>query len=148
VVAEIALPSKSTGAPMTYMHKGVQYIVTAVATREHPAELVALAVPPKGQHFNAAVPETIVAAAKMPAVNSNGGDFNNGRRVYESNCANCHGLKGEGVRDLAPALKGLSDVNAVTQRVKQGGVNMPPMQTMISAEQIRDVSFFVTSAFK
>jgi mono/diheme cytochrome c family protein len=84
----------------------------------------------------------------MPAVNSNGGDFNNGRRVYESNCANCHGLKGEGVRDLAPALKGLSDVNAVTQRVKQGGVNMPPMQTMISAEQIRDVSFFVTSAFK
>ena len=45
VVAEIELPSKASGAPMTYMHEGRQYIVIAVATREHPAELVALALP-------------------------------------------------------------------------------------------------------
>lgn len=148
VVAEIELPSKSTGAPMTYMHKGVQYVVTAVSTREHPAELVALAIPPKGKHFNAPVPEAIVAAAKRPTAANNGGDFNNGRRVFESNCASCHGLKGDGVRDVGPAIKGLGDVVAVTQRVQQGGVNMPAMQTMLTQEQIRDVSFFVVNGLK
>ena len=45
VVAEIELPSKATGAPMTYLHEGRQYIVIAVATQRHPAELVALALP-------------------------------------------------------------------------------------------------------
>src|SRR5690606_33436250 len=45
VVAEIELPSKASAAPMSYMHNGHQYIVIAVATTDHPAELVALALP-------------------------------------------------------------------------------------------------------
>lgn len=146
VVAEVELPSKSTGAPMTYMHKGTQYIVTAVATREHPAELVALAVPPRGQRFNAAAPAPRLAARASGAAVA--GDFNYGRRVYESNCANCHGLRGDGVRDVGPAIKGLTDMNAVAQRVRQGGINMPPMQTLLTSEQIRDVSYFVVSGLK
>jgi quinoprotein glucose dehydrogenase len=32
------------GTPMTYMHQGKQYVVVAVGTN-HPAELVALALP-------------------------------------------------------------------------------------------------------
>jgi quinoprotein glucose dehydrogenase len=147
VIAEVELPSKSTGAPMTYMHKGVQYIVTAVATRDHPAELVALAVPPKGKHFNAPVPELIALAATKKA-DSNGGDFNNGRRVFESNCASCHGLRGEGVRDVGPSIQGQSDLPGVTKRVQQGGVNMPAMQSMLTPMQIRDVSYFVVSGLK
>jgi quinoprotein glucose dehydrogenase len=147
VVAEIELPSKSTGAPMTYMYKGVQYLVTAVSTREHPAELVALAIPPKGQHFNAPVPATIAAAANRPATEG-GGDFNNGRRVYESNCASCHGMRGDGVRDVGPAIKEQNDFAAIVKRVQQGGVNMPPMQTLLNADQIRDVSFYVTAGLK
>src|SRR5690606_12030533 len=47
-VAEIELPAKASGGPMTYLHKGRQYIVIAVATQEHPAELVALALPKPG----------------------------------------------------------------------------------------------------
>ena len=39
------LPSKSTSAPMSYMHQGKQYIVIAVGTSKYPAELVALALP-------------------------------------------------------------------------------------------------------
>jgi quinoprotein glucose dehydrogenase len=148
VLAEIELPSKSTGAPMTYLYKGVQYVVTAVSTRDHPAELVALAVPPKGQHFHAAIPEAIVQTANRQADVSNGGDFNNGRRVYESNCASCHGLRGDGVRDIGPSIKGQSDLFAVTKRVQQGGVNMPAMQTMLTQAQIRDVSYFVVSGIK
>jgi hypothetical protein len=32
--------------------------------------------------------------------------------------------------------------------VQQGGVNMPPMQTLLNADQIRDVSFYVTAGLK
>ena len=42
VIAEIELPSGTTGAPMTYMHKGKQYIVVPIGARDHPAEFVAL----------------------------------------------------------------------------------------------------------
>ncbi len=44
VIAEIELPSGTTGAPMTYMHKGKQYIIVPIGARDHPAEFVALAV--------------------------------------------------------------------------------------------------------
>ena len=42
IVAEIALPARATGVPMTYMVEGRQYIVVAVAGPDHPAELIAL----------------------------------------------------------------------------------------------------------
>ncbi len=45
VVAEIPLPAGATGAPMTYLHLGRQYIVVAVADKDHAPELVALALP-------------------------------------------------------------------------------------------------------
>jgi quinoprotein glucose dehydrogenase len=45
VVAEIELPGGTTGAPMTYMSRGKQYIVVAVAWENVPAELVALTLP-------------------------------------------------------------------------------------------------------
>jgi quinoprotein glucose dehydrogenase len=45
VVATIALPAGATGAPMTYLHDGRQYIVVAVAGEDHAPELVALATP-------------------------------------------------------------------------------------------------------
>jgi quinoprotein glucose dehydrogenase len=44
-LARVELPATTNTAPMTYMHKGRQYIVLAVAGPEHPAELVALALP-------------------------------------------------------------------------------------------------------
>jgi quinoprotein glucose dehydrogenase len=45
VRAEIPLPAGTTGAPMTYLHRGKQYIVVAVGGREHDPEWVALGVP-------------------------------------------------------------------------------------------------------
>jgi quinoprotein glucose dehydrogenase len=44
VIAEIELPSGTTGAPMTYLHKGKQYIVIPGGARNHPAVFGALAV--------------------------------------------------------------------------------------------------------
>jgi quinoprotein glucose dehydrogenase len=45
IIAEHELPGGTTGAPMTYLHNGKQYIVVAVTWEKVPAELVALALP-------------------------------------------------------------------------------------------------------
>jgi quinoprotein glucose dehydrogenase len=45
VLAEVRLPAGVTGAPMTYMHRGKQYIVVAVGDRNAEPAWVALALP-------------------------------------------------------------------------------------------------------
>ena len=45
IVSELELPANQTGMPMSYMLNGKQYIVIAVGARQHPGELVALALP-------------------------------------------------------------------------------------------------------
>ena len=45
VVWETEFSAGTTGAPMTYLYKGKQYIVVAIGSTEHPAEFVALALP-------------------------------------------------------------------------------------------------------
>jgi len=47
-IAVIPLPAPTNAAPMTYLHRGRQYIVVAVASADVPAELVALALPAAG----------------------------------------------------------------------------------------------------
>jgi quinoprotein glucose dehydrogenase len=44
-LAEIRLPAGTTGAPMTYLHDGKQYIVVAVGGRDAEPEWVALSLP-------------------------------------------------------------------------------------------------------
>ncbi len=44
IVAELELPAKQTGLPMTYAIDGVQYIVVPIGDTGHPGELVALRV--------------------------------------------------------------------------------------------------------
>ena len=44
VVWEMELPGGTTGAPMTYMLDGAQYIVVAVGWHDMPGELIALAL--------------------------------------------------------------------------------------------------------
>jgi quinoprotein glucose dehydrogenase len=42
---EIDLEAGANGTPMTYSHGGRQYVVVAIGGPDHPAELVALALP-------------------------------------------------------------------------------------------------------
>ena len=44
-IAEIELPAPQTGVPMTYMSKGKQHIVIAVAGPGHSPELISLRLP-------------------------------------------------------------------------------------------------------
>src|SRR3989442_3651043 len=45
VLWEMELPAGTTGAPMTYMQNGKQYIVVATGWKDTPGELIALALP-------------------------------------------------------------------------------------------------------
>jgi quinoprotein glucose dehydrogenase len=45
VLWETEFPAGTTGAPMSYMYKGKQYIVVAIGSVERPAEFVALSLP-------------------------------------------------------------------------------------------------------
>jgi glucose dehydrogenase/alkylhydroperoxidase family enzyme len=147
VIAEIELPSKASGAPMTYLFEGRQYIVIAVATRDHPAELVALALP-RSEASSAGFEgrgATSVAAANDPAGKASPEDLRAGRAIYARSCANCHGPKGEGVSGSLSPLTGLTDVDFIKRVVSQGSVKMPPMQTLLTRRQIEQVSRFVAT---
>jgi glucose dehydrogenase len=39
------MPAGATGAPMTYMHGGKQYVVMAIGGQKYPAEFVAYSLP-------------------------------------------------------------------------------------------------------
>ena len=45
VVGELQLPAGTTGAIMTYMHQGTQYIIAPIGSTTHAAEFVALSLP-------------------------------------------------------------------------------------------------------
>jgi quinoprotein glucose dehydrogenase len=45
IVAELELPAGTTGAPITYMHNGKQFIVVAIGGQDEPPEWVALSLP-------------------------------------------------------------------------------------------------------
>jgi quinoprotein glucose dehydrogenase len=147
ILRQIELPSKPSGAPMTYMHQGKQYIVVAVATEEHPAEIVALSLrdnsTPKTPLMN-----NFVATQQNQRIILTVGEQRLGKAVFDQYCVACHGANGEGLNDLGPSLQNLFRVEQITQAVSLGGVEMPPMQTMLSEEQIDQVSRFVAAGFK
>lgn len=145
VVAEIELPSKATGAPMTYLHEGKQYIVVAVSTREHQAEYVALALPDSARARPSAPADTSVAPPPRPVFNPAAPEMRNGRQIFAASCAICHGRSGEGVAGGPPPLTSLRDAAQIRERVAKGGVQMPAMQTILTQQQIRDVSDFVAA---
>ena len=42
---ETEFPAGATGAPITYLHQGKQYVVLAIGGNQHPGEFVALSLP-------------------------------------------------------------------------------------------------------
>jgi quinoprotein glucose dehydrogenase len=143
VVAEIELPSKATGAPMTYLREGRQYIVIAVATQRHPAELVALALPNGAAGQSLASRSTAADGTSVSAIGASLSDLRAGREIYARSCAACHGAKGEGVSGNTSPLAGLSDLKFIRRVVVQGSIKMPPMRTLLTKRQIEQVSKFV-----
>lgn len=148
-VAEIELPAKASGAPMTYLHQGRQYIVIAVATQEHPAELVALALPRSEKEPSTEVNESLITGPSVTrtetpqTITASPEELQLGRTVFNQYCASCHGTQGQGMAGGAPALQNTMDLDQLMQAITQGGVEMPPMTTLLNAAEIRAVSKFV-----
>jgi quinoprotein glucose dehydrogenase len=162
VRAEITLPERASGAPMTYLHKGRQYIVIAVATQEHPAEFVALALPdpnkpaaaiassappPTDAVQPASAPSAPAPAPQAAATPPTPDELVTGRSVYARACVMCHGPAGAGIPGGPPRLAGLKDVPAMKRAIASGGANMPPMATMLTAAEIDAVAKFTAAGF-
>jgi quinoprotein glucose dehydrogenase len=148
VLAEIELPSKASGAPMTYLHEGRQYIVLAVATREHPAELVALALPGTDAANGQTLGLRQAIAENGVSIKASREDLRAGRKIYARFCAACHGAGGEGVSGSTSPLFGLTDLDLIRRVITRGSIKMPPMQTLLTKQQIEQVSRFVVVELK
>ena len=64
-----------------------------------------------------------------------------GSSVYGSQCAGCHGARGEGAS--GPALAAAAFADLVAPKVRQGGGGMPAFSGRLSAADVADVSAFV-----
>lgn len=151
VVAEIELPSKASGAPMTYWYQGHQYIVIAVATAEHPAELVALALPSAPRHWSADREPAVIEvrsqqrqAATEPELSSE--EEEQGRQLFARYCVSCHGDDGNGVSGgTAPGLGSQTEVESVIAMIRRGGVEMPALESQLTDGEIELLAEYVVT---
>ncbi|ALO47263.1 PQQ-binding-like beta-propeller repeat protein [Pseudohongiella spirulinae] len=148
VVAELTLPAKASGAPMTYWHDGFQYIVIAVSTAEHPAELVALALPDaaarasSAQNIQQAPADSGATTQPLPDLTPE--QHRLGEQVYTQYCVACHGVDGQGVNGgSAPSIRSIRNLQSIQQMVSRGGVEMPAFALQINENQIDAVSRYV-----
>ena len=68
-----------------------------------------------------------------------------GRKVFEDNCAGCHGDDGGG--GTGPELKGNSDAESADRTVNQireGGGGMPAFDDRLERQELADVAAYVT----
>jgi alcohol dehydrogenase (cytochrome c) len=66
-----------------------------------------------------------------------------GKRIFTTNCAVCHGDDGKGGHTGGAPLDKIADFNAAIQTVTAGRNNMPSFRSSFTPEQIRDVSAYV-----
>jgi mono/diheme cytochrome c family protein len=69
-------------------------------------------------------------------------DISAGQKIFNENCSLCHGLQGQGDHG-GPALTSVSDLEKVMRAVREGGIQMPPLGSTLTPEEIQDVSTYV-----
>ncbi len=145
------LPTFVTGAPMTYMHKGRQYVVVAVSGAGKPAELIALTLdgmsengaPPAGGVLATAAPPSSTAAAA--AITASPEELALGKAQFAARCATCHGAEGKGAS--GPMLTGRTDFANIARVVAQGQGEMPAIGAAMSAAEIDAVAKYVVKTW-
>ena len=73
-------------------------------------------------------------------------DLVEGKRIFTTNCAVCHGDDGKGGHTGGAPLDKLRDLDAAIATVTNGRNNMPSFRNAFAPEQIRDVSVYVVEA--
>ena len=93
VVWETELPGGTTGAPMTYMAGGVQYLVVPIGAKDHPAEWVTFAL--SGTPLSLTTKATPVAPWAPKRLLTDGSysaeQAVRGASAYSTSCGSCHG---------------------------------------------------------
>ncbi len=147
VVSEFKLPGLTSGAPMTYMHRGRQYIAVALSAQGQTAELVVLSLP--GARMPSADGAVATASAGAPAdpqetVTATPAQLAMGRELYDRSCAMCHGASGRGIQGgSAPALTTTGSLTDVKNFITRGAPEMPGFGTTLTADQIDAIARYV-----
>ncbi|HTR37611.1 MAG TPA: PQQ-binding-like beta-propeller repeat protein [Bryobacteraceae bacterium] len=144
VIWQMDLPVGLTGGPMTYMADGKQMIVLPIGGKGYGAGWVALAL--TGQE---APVVTSAPSGGNVAASFNPAQAQQGRMVFETKCATCHGARVEG-GEHAPALTGntfWSQWDQQTARALYGRIisTMPPDApgTLSESDTIDVVSYIL-----
>jgi quinohemoprotein ethanol dehydrogenase len=74
-------------------------------------------------------------------------DLERGADLYRQTCLPCHGEDGRGGHGGGAPLDSLHAVEQAAAIVREGRNNMPPFAAALTAQQILDVSAYVTKAF-
>jgi quinoprotein glucose dehydrogenase len=150
---EMDMPSLVTGAPMTYMLGGRQYIVMAVSARGKPAELIALTL--DGESANGPAPAGGVPVAAAPpstraalqAITATPEELAAGKTKFEQVCGICHGQDGKGLAGgAAPAITGRTDFSEITRVIAQGQGEMPALGNSLSPAEVQSIGKYVVKS--
>ncbi|MDM0014634.1 cytochrome c [Variovorax sp. J22P168] len=141
------------GTAYSGMSTVTHFSTSAMAPADTAAIATYLLTDASGKIVTPAKPPTPLPAAAAPEA---GTGMAAGRLVYLASCAGCHGASGEGIPNVAPALKGNSTlamaearnliavvINGIpTQRFPEGQrmYAMPPFAHILSETQIADLS--------
>ncbi len=147
IVWQMPLPTLSTGAPMTYLHKGRQYIVIAVSAPGKPAEYVALTLdgqsengaPPAGGVLPGVAPVSTAAAAA--AITATPAELALGKTAYDKACAVCHSADGSG--GIGPKVSGRTDYANIARVIAQGQGEMPAMANSLTNAEMDAIAKYV-----
>lgn len=102
--------------------------------------------PPSGAAATPAASATAPAsppATPAPVAAATPAEIAAGRAAYARTCALCHGPAGQGTA-MGVALT-TKDPVAIAEKITKGGEKMPPMASMLQAEEIDDISKFVAA---
>ena len=69
-----------------------------------------------------------------------------GKAVYARACAACHGATGQGAS--GPGLTNYSDLVGAARMIRQGGVEMPAMASLLKPEEIDQVAKYVANGLR
>ncbi len=97
-----------------------------------------------GEESAGRVPSLIVQARARLEGNQKEPLVNNGQRLYQANCAACHGISGGG--GSAPRLQGnrrLANEARVTAIITNGKGFMPAFGSILSTEEVNSIAKFV-----
>jgi mono/diheme cytochrome c family protein len=85
--------------------------------------------------------------ACAPSASFTPDEISHGRSVYDRACVMCHGAQGAGIPNGPPPLARQKDVAAVKRIISSGSANMPPMASLLTAQEIDAVAKFAVAGF-